>query len=445
VTYATSQYRNRYTLPRAAAITTTLLAAALRLGAQVPATLPVPITLFGEIRSRSEWDRPGGAVDADAYAYLRTRIGLRAAPADGVAIVLQFQDRRVYGINSSSAENNPDAFDLHQAYVALSTRWRTLDLAARVGRQEVAFGNERLVGPVGWSNAGRTFDGARLLLTPATALSGKELWTLTAFAATVDERGRHFAATTPASGTNYPSDHAVVGVFATRALAGAALDATLLFDGAANYRAYSGSDRVTADARLRSGTTQSFGIELEGAIQAGHQHAQPIASSAPVSQSVAAWMGGARAGRFPMASRRTSAIVGADLLSGDGSPVDGTYTAFNTMYATNHPFYGRMDLFLDPAARTKDAGLVDLFASAASGLDTPVAARVDIHRFAPQAGNSREIGWELDAIVPVKLSKAVDLELGYGAFRASSGADVMGLGQAGSTRHWAYAQLRAAF
>ena len=52
------------------------------------ATTPLPVTLFGEIRARTEWDRPGGPLAADVYTYLRTRLGIRAAPADGVRIVI---------------------------------------------------------------------------------------------------------------------------------------------------------------------------------------------------------------------------------------------------------------------------------------------------------------------------------------------------------------------
>jgi len=413
------------------------LAAAAAQGT-VPAATPV--SFFGEIRARSEWDRPGGTLGADVYTYLRTRLGVRAAPAEGVKIVFQLQDSRVYGVNINTAATNPDIFDLHQGYVDLLTARHGADFTARIGRQEIAFGNERLVGPVAWSNTGRSMDGARVMIAPTGAVAGKEPWTATAFLATVNERGRHFATTGVPAGTPYPADRAVLGAYMTHALGIGALDATLLVDRGATYRTFSTSNRVTADTRLRAGLANPIGVEIEGAYQFGHQ-----TTTAFVRQSVSAWLLGVRGGRFPAAGRKVSVVAGADLLSGDANAVDGSYSAFNTMYATNHPFYGLMDLFLDPAAATKDQGLVDLLGVMTSQLNPTVALRTELHRYSLQAGKTGEIGWELDAIVPIKLSQAATLDLGGGTFRAGASAAGMGLGTAGYARHWVYAQLRASF
>ena len=415
------------------------------LDAQGAAPTAIPVSFFGELRARTEWDRPGGPLAADVYTYLRMRLGIRATPAEGVRIVFQLQDSRAYGVNISSAANNPDIFDLHQGYVDLSTTWRDADVTARVGRQEVSFGNERLVGPVAWSNTGRTMDGARVIFAPRGAAAGKEPWTATAFVATVDERGRHFAATSVPAGASYPADRAVVGAYVTRALDVGAFDGTVLYDAGAKYRAFASSDRFTADARLRSGLAKPFGVELEAAYQAGRQRYQANATTPSVAQDVSAWLIGARAGHFPAAGRKMTGIVGVDMLSGDAKASDGTYTAFNTMYATNHPFYGLMDLFLDPAARTNDQGLVDALGVMTAELNSRATLRTELHHYAPQAGKTSEIGWELDAIMPIKLSSAATLELGYGAFRAGAGATAMALGANGYARHWAYAQLRASF
>jgi len=412
---------------------------------QAQASATVPVTLFGEIRARTEWDRPGGPLAADVYTYLRTRLGIRATPVDGVRIVFQLQDSRAYGVNISSAANNPDIFDLHQGYVDLSTTWRDADVTARIGRQEISFGNERLVGPVAWSNTGRTMDGGRLLLAPRGAAAGKEPWTATMFVATVDERGRHFASTAAPAGTSYPADRILIGGYVTRALTMGAFDGTVLYDAGAKYRNFSSSDRYTLDARLRSGLSKPFGIELEGAYQGGRQLFQSTSTTARVSQDVRAWLVGARAGRFAAAGRKVSAIVGVDILSGDATPAGNDYTAFNTMYATNHPFYGVMDLFLDPAARTNDQGLIDALGMASAELNSRMTLRTELHHYAPQAGKAGEIGWEFDVVAPLKLSSAATFELGYGAFRAGPNAASMGVGANGYARHWAYAQMRASF
>ena len=438
----------RIATPPAAPETTTVTPAA---PAAAPAptpspALPVPIVFSGEIRTRSEWDRPGGAVAADAFTYLRTRFGARIDAAPGARIVLQLQDSRVLGAEGNTTTTAPDVFDLHQGYVELSAPWRGIGLGVRAGRQEIALANERLVGPVGWSNTGRSFDGARLMLAPANAKPGAEPWTATLFGATVEERGRRFGAT-PA--TDKAPDHAVAGLFVTRALPGrGALEATALYDGGARYRAYDRSNRATFDARLRAPRLLgAVSAELEGAYQLGRQRWVPADTALdPSGQRVRAWLVGARVGTPTSApARRASAALGVDVLSGDATPTDGRYGAFSTMFATNHPFYGLMDLFTDPAARTKDRGLVDALATSSVALDPAVTLRADLHHFSLAAGDTRPLGWEGDLILPVRVSGAAAVELGYTLFRAERAAPLAGLGASGTTRHWAYLQLRAGF
>src|SRR5512132_2039521 len=101
----------------------------------------IPITFFGEVRTRSEYDRPGGAVAADAFTYLRTRFGARIDAAPGARIVLQLQDSRVLGAEGNATTPAPDAFDLHQGYVELSAPWRRVAVGVRAGRQEIALAN----------------------------------------------------------------------------------------------------------------------------------------------------------------------------------------------------------------------------------------------------------------------------------------------------------------
>ena len=456
---------SRIPLIRPAAVlgTTLLLAgplgADLRAQATAPATTPAaapatappaaPAVVFtGEVRARSELDRPGAPANADAFTYLRSRFGVRVAASANARIVLQVQDSRVLGTGSGAAGSAADVFALHQAYLELGGPWHGTSVAVRAGRQEIALGNERLVGAVNWSNTGRVFDGARVLLAPGGARPGTEPWTATAFVAIMEERGRRFGASSSAAGGQRSADHAVAGVFASRALGGgAALEGTLLHDDGANYRAYHDARRTTLDARLRAPRVLGMSAELEGAVQMGRQrHLAPDAEeSAAIRQDVRAWMLGARVGLPARPGRRATGGVGVDVLSGDATPGDGRYGAFATMYGTNHPFYGLMDVVGDPATTTGDRGLVDALASASLVLSPSATVRGELHRFALPTGDERSLGWEADVVLPVRLSPAAGVELGYGAFRAGRGAAAVGLGENGATRHWAYLQLRAGF
>ena len=398
--------------------------------------LSLPMIFSGEVRSRTEYDAPGGAASADVFTMLRSRFGVRVEPTHGLSVVLQLQDSRVLGTEGNRTSSAVDVFDLHQGYLQLVAPWNGRELALRAGRQEIALGNERLVGAVNWSNTGRTFDGARLSLAPAV---GGDRWSVTTFAAVMEENGRRFGT---AAGSSPAPDHVVLGAYAsTGAPAKPGGDVTLLYDGGALYRSYSDAHRTTADARVRIALPLALRVELEGAVQTGAQSYLP-ATGAPAAQSVRAWLAGARASR---ALGRGTATAGMDLLSGDDTPADGRYTAFSTMFGTNHPFYGLLDLIGDPAATTKERGLRDVFVTAAHPVTTWLAPRAELHRFDLATGAERRLGTEADLVAPVRLAAGTTLELGYALFRAGRAAEVLGLGTDRSYRKWGYLQLRAGF
>ena len=67
--------------------------------------------------------------------------------------------------SSTGDKRNPnlesDQFDLHQGYLTLGNL-KEFPIQARVGRQELNYGDERLIGSFDWNNIGRTFDAIKL-------------------------------------------------------------------------------------------------------------------------------------------------------------------------------------------------------------------------------------------------------------------------------------------
>ena len=115
------------------------------------------------------------------------------------------------------------------------------------------------------------------------------------------------------------------------------------------------------------------------------------------------------------------------------------------MFATNHPFYGLMDVIADPAATTKERGLHDAFGSVAVNLVPSFAPRLELHRFTLATGNDRALGLESDLVAPIKLPANTGLELGLSLFRNGTAAPAVALGDPGTTKRWLYVQLRAGF
>lgn len=423
-----------------------LLACAPALQAQ---SSPV-VTFSGEMRTRSEWDKPAGPGIADIFTLLRSRLGARVDAAKGVRLLIQVQDSRVLGAEGNPAAAAIESFDLHQGYLELYSPWRHSNVALRAGRQEIALGNERLIGAANWTNTGRAFDGLRLTLTQATLKSGGAGWDITAFGATVEERGRHFGQSTSTSTASTPAearvaDHIVVGAYGARALpARAVAELTLLGDEAGRYRGFTNANRTTLHARLRSPRVSIVSADVEGALQFGHQ-TDSSAAGAGRRQDVHAWMGAVRIGTPVSENMRGSLTLGADALSGDDTPHDTRYSAFSTLYATNHQYYGLQDAIGDPAASTREHGLVDALAIATWRVSSMVRPRAELHRFTLASASERDLGWEADVVFPVRLSAAASMDVGFSTLRAGKAAPALGIGAEKSYRNWAYASLRAGF
>lgn len=399
------------------------------------------VSFTGEVRTRGEYDRPGSGLGGDGFTMLRSRFGVRARLGDGARMFVQLQDSRMFGQQGSTTAGSADQLDLHQGYLELAGAWNERDLALRVGRQEIVVGNERLIGAANWTSTGRSFDGARVDLTPAGAA-----WKATAFAATLAERGRRSALGGEARG-----DDKLLGVAVGRG----GLEALLAHDRGVHFRSYDDVSRTTAYARYR--TPKVLGgvsLDLEGAYQLGDQRRATGVGTTTAAQDVRAWFAGVRLERAATDALPASFNLGLDWLSGDDDPTDRSYGAFNTLYATNHKWYGSMDLFLDPSARTRERGLVDVMAGTAVRLSPRATLRADVHHFRtaargqPLPGGAapdRALGWEADLTLPLQLTRTAGLELGYALFTPRAGGEAMGLGNDGSVRHWSYAQLRVGF
>ncbi|MFQ5689319.1 MAG: alginate export family protein [Gemmatimonadota bacterium] len=399
------------------------------LGAQTLAD-SLKISLGGEIRVRHEVDARTSGVGTDQATLLRSRLSARVHAREGVGAFFQISDSRAFGEEQSTlTDASADRIDVHQAYLS----WAPTDrIELRLGRQEIAFADERLVGAVNWANVSRAFDGLR-----ASAKAGP--WTIDGFGAVLRE-GDALLGTglDPRTNQDRNQDRTLYGVWASSKRA----DLFALAErNATDGQGGSDIDRFTLGGYGRLDTGRFVG-RTTLAVQLGRR------SSADSSrQDIRAYIvSAALAYRLPTT---VAGELGAqiDLLSGDRSTGDGNFGAFNTLYATNHAFYGYMDLWLDIPKQTGGLGLVDLIGrgSAQPGEWT---LRVDLHHFrlarSPQAG-SRSIGTELDLTLTRPLAPGLDLRAGYSLFAPSAAAGPPPISLGGDVLHWAYLQTRMHF
>ena len=137
----------------------TVLSALLVAGASLPLHAQ-EVTLGGQVRPRFEYREPAGDGD-DGATSMRVRVNLSALLERNVRVFIQLQDVRFFGEETNTlGDFSADNLDLHQGYLELNHSGDA-GFALRVGRQEVNFGGQRLVGVVGWTQQARSFDGAR--------------------------------------------------------------------------------------------------------------------------------------------------------------------------------------------------------------------------------------------------------------------------------------------
>jgi hypothetical protein len=137
--------------------------------APTPAPLPLGVDgqlaswlqVRGEFRTRIEGFTGGGFDDNDdAYWMDRFRFNATVRPSRSFALVVQAQDARAFRKAAGSrAAPFRDTLDLRMAYAEIGAGG-----LVRVGRQELAFGEQRLLGHLNWANTARSFDGIRTII-----------------------------------------------------------------------------------------------------------------------------------------------------------------------------------------------------------------------------------------------------------------------------------------
>jgi len=128
--------------------------------------LPKWLHVNGEYRARFEG--LGGLNfkpdSADAFLLSRLRLNLKVSPTAWMRFQVQGQDSQAMYRNAKpDAPPYENTFDLRQGYVELGNADKP-PITLRVGRQEMFFGEQRLIGHLNWTNTARSFDAARLTL-----------------------------------------------------------------------------------------------------------------------------------------------------------------------------------------------------------------------------------------------------------------------------------------
>ena len=344
-----------------------------------------------QVRPRLEahTGKDGAAGGEALFVTQRSRLGLDATAGDVFARV-SVQDVRLWGTETSTiGDFTADAVDFHEAYL----RWSASDaLTLTAGRQEITFNEHRLVGSVNWTSQARSFDALRMQL--ATDAFHADL-----SAVMMGED----------SGGLVTEDYLTV-FFKAGITPGetGAIDLVSVTDKQEDLL------RETVGLYAKGGTGILSG-RVEGYAQLGSSG----------NDDIMAWMVAVQGTIAPEASIKPKITLWYDLLSGDDDAGDGTISAFNTLYATNHKFYGHMDVMAFRLGAMADGrGLHDAALKLGIKPTDKLALNLDAHVYAAMAGDDGLIGEELNLWLGMPLSKHLKLAAGGAGMMYADGSDM---------------------
>ncbi len=234
-----------------------------------------------------------------------------------------------------------DTLDLHQAFITLGNP-KEFPLTVKAGRQELVYGEERLIGPSGWNNIARSFDAAKVR------------WQNDTFSADVFsgfpvipengqfdvDNGQDLFSGIYATLFKIPKTLLDVYFLARNSGTGAAG-----FAPSPQFPQPSARDIYTLGGRIKSkpGELGHWDYAIEGAYQFGdYRDARAGAPTERLTQDAFMFV---VQGGYTFADLWATPRLGLEYSygSGDRNSSDGTHGTFDNLFPTNHKFYGFMD------------------------------------------------------------------------------------------------------
>ncbi len=129
--------------------------------AEVNRVLPSWLTFGGQYRARFEAYTGGNFKpnSTDDYVLSQLRLNLLIHPTSWLKVYVEGMGARAFA-KSPALPPYQNTWDIRQGYVELGDSEKEL-FGLRAGRQELRYGDQRLVGNADWTNTGHLFDAVR--------------------------------------------------------------------------------------------------------------------------------------------------------------------------------------------------------------------------------------------------------------------------------------------
>ncbi|HAQ19402.1 MAG TPA: hypothetical protein DCR40_09260 [Prolixibacteraceae bacterium] len=386
-------------------------------GSQVKAQF----SLSGELRPRTEYNHGYGTLAAEdqkpsIFTSQRTRLNFDYK-MDLLKFGIVLQDVRVWGNQVQSVSNEDFAVSIHQAWAEMNLG---KSLTLRVGRQELAYDDQRILGSVGWSQQGRSHDVAVFKYTKKLNV--------------------HFGIAhhenTNRKNNFYDGPDAYKDlqfVWINRKTDQFNLSFLFLNNG----------KPVMVGTEQKSKYSQTFGTHVEVPVDkvafSGNLYFQTGEDGANKSLNAYNLMAEATY----KISDKTQWNLGYEILSGSDYNQTMKNNSFAPLYGTNHKYNGFMDYFY-VGNHLNNVGLSNGYVKFVTSKNK-TAFNADLHFFASSAKISATadnyLGTELDLSLARTLSPATKITFGYSQMFGSESLEILKGGSAGTMNNWAYIMI----
>ncbi len=350
-----------------------------------------------QIRPRFEIDNKDfkSSTNPNTFTQLRTRLGLSFRPVKNLNGFIQIQDSRTFGEEQSTLFNSKN-LDVHQAYFVINDIFN-LPLDIKIGRMELLYGSEKFIGPVGWSNIGRAFDGG--VITYKNKKVKVDLFVI-----------REFEKFNPADSM----DQNIYGIFTDLYFIENYQIQPFVIWQRVNPTNY--LDRATAGVFVK-GDLGRFQHELDF----GYQFGKAFLSNRKQDVNALTF---SISGNYTF-KKDCKPTIGLqfDYASGDNNPADNNYKTYTTLYPTGHKFYGYMDYFVNLQNDTYGLGIMDFVAKGGFSPLSGLALNLNYHLFKsaedyklPSNSTTNNFGSEFDLIINYKYNDYASFEGGASLF-----------------------------
>lgn len=379
--------------------------------------------LTPQVRPRAEWRNgyqtlPANGSSGAFFVNQRSRLTLDYKQ-DKVQMKFSLQDVRVWG-DELQMKDIP-SIGMHEAWgeLALSEKF-----SLRLGRQELVYSDDRLLGNVDWVQQARSHDAVLLKLRQEGI--------------NFDIGGAFNQEREKLSDTSYGMNtyKALGFVWARKQLHdNLSLSGMHISDGfqrsdtvgGVYFRHTYGLDLAYKKERL----------QLNGSFyrQSG-EHAS--------GKNIEAYLGVVEM-IYTLSPMKFT--IGTNYLTGMAGG-ESKVRSFNTLYATNHKFYGYMDYFINVPVDTRNGGLQDNYLKVNYTPNLKYSLSMDYHYFAlaqnlpateTQHGtDGKYLGSEIDAVLQYKYSDHINIHLGYSALFAGKSMEAIKPGNAAAFADWGW-------